>query len=96
MNLSERKRGLGRERQQLRRITYGRSAAGLLTGWAGVPGSMPNFTMVRLECAVAGQLQCLVRRAVAWGVLGGAWGSEGARGGMRGQRIRYGRSDFCD
>ncbi len=34
----------------------------LRAGWLEAPGSMPNSTMNRLECAVAGQLQCLVRR----------------------------------
>ena len=42
-----------------RRITYWRSAAGLLAGKLEAPGSMPNSTMDRLEGAVAGQLQCL-------------------------------------
>ena len=45
-----------------RRLTYGRSAAGPLTGRLEAPGSMPNSTMDRLERAVAGHLQCLVRR----------------------------------
>ena len=44
-----------------RHLTYWRSAAGPLAGWLGAPGSMPNSTMDRLEGAVAGQLQCLVR-----------------------------------
>jgi len=51
------------------RLTYGRSAAGPLAGWLGAPGSMPNSTMDRLEGAVAGQLQCLVRWLVAWRAL---------------------------
>jgi hypothetical protein len=33
------------------------------------PISMPNCTMDRLEGAVAGQLQCLVRWLVAWRAL---------------------------
>ena len=51
-----------------RHLTYWRSAAGPLAGWLGAPGSMPNCTMDRLEGAVAGQLQCLVRRrgALDW------------------------------
>jgi hypothetical protein len=49
----------------MRHLTYGRSAAGLLAGWFGAPSSMPNCTMDRLEGAVAGQLQCLVRWLVA-------------------------------
>ena len=34
---------------------------GQLAGRLEAPGSMPNSTMDRLECAVAGQLQCLAR-----------------------------------
>jgi hypothetical protein len=49
-------------------LTSGRSAAGPLTGWLEAPGSMPNCTTDRLEGAVAGQLQCLVRWLVAWRV----------------------------
>jgi hypothetical protein len=48
-----------------RRLTYGRSAAGPLTGALGAPSSMPDDTMYRLEGAVAGQLQCRVRCLVA-------------------------------
>jgi hypothetical protein len=52
-----------------RRLTSGRSAAGPLTGWLEAPDSMPDSTMDRLDCAVAGQLRRLVRWLVAWRTL---------------------------